>query len=116
MEPVLTQVESVMSNKYHEGFQSTLGMAIPLGRLPKWVRNNMDIGDEEIETAYTKFTEVISVNTDVEKNYLCLVANMMDNIGKLENAFSENKRNKTKKKLGHDKRQGISRNMVETHV
>jgi hypothetical protein len=46
MEPVLTQVESVMSKKYHEGFQSTLGMAKPVGEPPNWVSKDVDIGDE----------------------------------------------------------------------
>jgi hypothetical protein len=34
--------------------------------------------------------------------FLCLLANMIYNIGKLQNAFSENKRKKTKKKPGHE--------------
>jgi hypothetical protein len=37
-----------------------------------------------------------------KKNFLCLIANMIHNIGKLEKAFSEKKRNKTKKKHGHE--------------
>jgi hypothetical protein len=63
MELVLTQVESATSKKYHEGFHSALGMAIYVGELPKWVSNNIDIVDEEIKTAYIKFTGEISVNT-----------------------------------------------------
>jgi hypothetical protein len=57
MEPVLTQVESV------------------------------DIGDKEIETTYTKFTEAISVKTAGKNNVLCLFANMMHNIGRLEKVY-----------------------------
>jgi hypothetical protein len=101
MEPVLTQVESVMSKKYHEGFQSTLWMIIPVGGLPKWVSNDMDIHDKEIETAYTKFTEAISVNTAGKMNFLCLLSNMIHSIGKLEKAFSEMKTDKTMKKPSH---------------
>jgi hypothetical protein len=56
MEPVLTQVESVTSKKYHKGFQSTLGMIIPVGQLPKRVSNDIGIGDQDIETGYNKFT------------------------------------------------------------
>jgi cellobiose-specific phosphotransferase system component IIA len=95
MEPVLTQVESVKSKKYHEGFQSTFGMAITMGELPKWVRNDMDMSNEEIDTAHTKFTEAISVNTAGKNNFLCLLANMIHNSGKLEKASSEKKTNKT---------------------
>jgi hypothetical protein len=80
MEPVLTQVDSVMSKKYHEGFHSTHGMVIPVRELPKWVINDIDIGNEEIETAYTKFTEAISLNTAGKNNLLRLFANIMDNI------------------------------------
>jgi hypothetical protein len=101
MEPVLTQVESVTRKKYHAGFQSTLGMAIPSGDLPKWVINNMDIDDENIKTAYTKLTEAISVNTAGKKNFLCFFAYKMYTIGKLEKVLSEKKINKTNKKPDH---------------
>jgi hypothetical protein len=98
MEPVSTQVKSVTSNTYQEGFQSTLEMAITVVELPQWVSNDTGIGDGEIESAYTKFMEAISVNTAGKKNFLCLFDNMMDTIGKLEKVFGENKRNNTKKK------------------
>jgi hypothetical protein len=94
-----------MSKNYHEGFQSTLGMAMPMGELPTWVSTEMDIGNKYIESAYTKFTEAISVNTARKKKFLCLFVNTMENIDKLEKDFSEkkiNKTKKTKKKPGHE--------------
>jgi hypothetical protein len=72
-EPVLTQVESVTSKKYHhKGFQSTIGMAIPVGELQKWVSKDMDIGDKESETAHTMFMEAISLDTGIIISYVCL--------------------------------------------
>jgi hypothetical protein len=51
----------------------------------------MDIGNKEIENAYTRFTEVISVNTAGNKKVLCIcvnmMCNMMCNIGNLEIGF-----------------------------
>jgi hypothetical protein len=57
MDQVLTQVKSVTSKKYHERFQSTIGMVIPVGKLPKWFGNDADIGDDEIESTFTKLTK-----------------------------------------------------------
>jgi hypothetical protein len=70
MDPVLTQVKSVTSKTYHERFQSTIGMAIPVGQLPKWFRNDTDIGDDEIKSTFTKLTEALSVNTAEKKRFL----------------------------------------------
>jgi hypothetical protein len=67
MDPVLTQVKSVTSKKYHERFQSTIGMAIPVGQLPKWFSNDTDIGDDEIESTFTKLTEAFTVNSAEKK-------------------------------------------------
>jgi hypothetical protein len=75
-----------------------------VGELPKWVSNDMDIGKEETETAHTKFTEAISVNTAGKHNLPCFLVNMMHSIGELEKSFSENKINKTEKKPGHKKK------------
>jgi outer membrane biogenesis lipoprotein LolB len=63
MYPALTQVKSVTSKKYHERFQSTIGMAIPVEHLTKWFTNDTDIGDDEIERTFNKLTEALSVNT-----------------------------------------------------
>jgi hypothetical protein len=48
MQPGVTQAEPVTNKKNHEGFQSTLGMAIYLAELSKWVSNDMDIGDKDV--------------------------------------------------------------------
>jgi hypothetical protein len=103
MDPVLNQVKSVTSKKYHERFQSTLGMAIPVGQLPKWFSNDTDIGDDEIESTFTKLTEAFSVNTDEKKKFLSFFAHIMDSVGKLEeleNAFIKNKKKSHPKKHG----------------
>ena len=94
---VLTQVDSVMSKLNHEGYQVILGNAIPAGEMPKWVSNDMNIRDEEIENAYTKFTEAISVDTAGKRSFLYMFANMIDSIGKLGKASSENETDKRKK-------------------
>jgi hypothetical protein len=70
MDPVLNQVKPVTSKKFRERFQSTIGMAIPVGQLPKWFINDTDIGDDVIESTFTKLTEVLSVNTAEEKKFL----------------------------------------------
>jgi hypothetical protein len=103
MDPVLTQVKSVTSKKYHERFQSTIGMAIPVGKLPKWFSNDIDIGNGEIESNFTKLTEAFSVNTAEKKKFLFFFAHMMDSVGKLEElekAFIKNKKKSHPKKHG----------------
>jgi hypothetical protein len=60
VESVLTQVETVASRKYSQGIQKTLEMAVPTKDLSKWASNDKDIGDEEIEESYTKFTDTIA--------------------------------------------------------
>jgi hypothetical protein len=101
MDPVLTQVKSVTSKKYHERFQSTIGRAIPVGQLPKWFSNDIDIGDDEIESTFTKLTEAFSVNTAEKKNFLSFFAHMMDSVGKLEKAFIKNNKCHRKKHGGN---------------
>jgi hypothetical protein len=103
MDPVLTQVKSVTSKKYHKRFQSTIGMAIPVGQLSKWFINDTDIGDDEIESTFTKLTEALSVNTAEKKKFLSFFAHMMDSIGKLEElekAFIKNKKKSHPNKHG----------------
>jgi hypothetical protein len=70
MEPVLTQVKSVTTKKYHERFQSTIGMAGPVGQLQKWFSNDTDIVGDEIESTSSKLTEALSVNTAEKRRFL----------------------------------------------
>jgi hypothetical protein len=103
MDPFLTQVKSVTSKKYHERFQSTIGMAIPVRHLPKWFSNDTDIGDDEIESTFTKLTEAFSVNMAQKKKFLSFFAHTMDSVGKLEElekAFIKNKKKSHPKKHG----------------
>jgi hypothetical protein len=103
MDPVLTQVKSVTSKKYHKIFQSTIGMDISVGQLPKWFSNDTDIGDDEIESTFTKLTEAFSVNKAEKKKFLSFFAHMVDSVGKieeLEKAFIKNKKKRHPKKHG----------------
>jgi hypothetical protein len=70
MDPVLTQIKSVRRKKYHERFQSPIGMIIPVGQLPKWFSNDTEIGDDEIKSTFTKLTDAFSVNTAEKKMFL----------------------------------------------
>jgi hypothetical protein len=102
MDPVLTQVKSVMIKKYHERFQSTIWMAIPVGKLPKWLSNDTYIGDDKIGSTSTKLTEAFSVNTAEKKKFL-FFAHTMDSVGKLEElekAFIKNKKKSHRNKHG----------------
>jgi hypothetical protein len=95
MDPVLTQVKSVKSKKYQERFQLTIGIAIPVGQLPMWFSNDTNIGDDEIESTFTKLTEAFSVSTAEKKKFLSFFADMTDSVGKLEElekAFIKNKK------------------------
>jgi hypothetical protein len=103
MDPVLTQVESLTSKKYHDRFESTIGMAIPVGQLPKWFSNDTYIGDDEIESSFTKLAEAFSVNTAEKKKFLSFFTHMMDSVVKLEELekdFIKNKNTSSPKKHG----------------
>jgi hypothetical protein len=101
--PSFKSSQVINEKNYQERFQSTIGMAIPVGQLPKWFSNDTDIGDDEIESTFTKLTEAFSVNTTDKKKFLYFVAHMMDSVGKLEEiekAFIKNKKKSHPKKHG----------------
>jgi hypothetical protein len=77
-------------------------MAIPVGQLPKWFRNDTYIGDDEIQSTFTKLTEALSVNTAEKKKFLYFFAHMMDSGGNLEKAFIKNKKKSHPNKHGGD--------------
>jgi hypothetical protein len=78
-------------------------MAISVGQMPKWFSNDTDIGDDKIESTFTKLTEAFPVNTAEKKKFLYFFAHMMDSVGKLEElekAFIKNKKKIHSKKHG----------------
>jgi hypothetical protein len=81
-------------------------MAIPVGQLPKWFSNDMDIGDDEIESTFTKLTEAFSVNTAEKKKFLFLLPTWWTALGSL----------KSLKRLSLKRINVTVRNMEETYT